>query len=127
MLSLPDDIQELIGSGPGQIAPATGYEISRLPDAESQRELAQAIVARHLSRDAVSEMVQGRVGKRNVASKLGRLSCKLDGGISVTVSSAEPLTWDDLLTALDHMRKQAKKLSDDGKDISALARLLRAS
>ena len=32
LLSLPDDIQELIGSGPGQIAPATGYEISRLPD-----------------------------------------------------------------------------------------------
>ena len=127
LLSLPDDIQELIGSGPGQIAPATGYEISRLPDAESQRELAQAIVAKHLSRDAVSEMVRGRVGKRNVAPKLGRLSCKLDGGISVTVSSAEPLTWDDLLTALDHMRKQAKKLSDDGKDVSALAKLLRAS
>ena len=88
LLSLPPDIQELIGSGPGQIAPATAYEMSRLPDEQSQRELAQAVVARHLPRDAVAEAVRGRVGKRNVAPKAGRLSCKLDGGISVTVSSA---------------------------------------
>ena len=45
-----------------------------------------------------------------------------------TVNKAgQPLTWDDLLSALDHIRKQAKKLCDDGKDITALARLLRAS
>ena len=127
LLSLPPDIQELIGSGPGQIAPATGYEISRLPDEQSQRELAQDVVARHLPRHAVAEAVQSKVGKRNVAPKAGRISCKLDGGISVTVSSGEPLTWDDLLTALDHLKKQAKKLYDDGKEISALARVLRAS
>ncbi len=127
LLSLPPDIQELVGSGPGQIAPATGYEISRLPDEQSQRELAQAVVARHLPRDAVAEAVQNKVGKRNVAPKAGRLSCKLGSGISVTVSSADTLTWDDLLTALDHLRKQAKKLYDDGKEVSALARVLRAS
>jgi ParB family chromosome partitioning protein len=127
LLSLPPDIQELVGSGPGQIAPATAYEISRLPDEQSQRELAQAVVTRHLPRDAVAEAVRGRIGKRNVAPKSGRLSCKLDGGISVTVTSGEPLTWDDLLTALDHLKKQAKKLCDDGKEVSALARLLRAS
>ena len=127
MLSLPPDIQELIGSGPGQIAPATGYELSRLPDEQSQRELAQAVVARHLPRDAVADAVRGRVGKRNVAPKAGRLSCKLDGGISVTVTSGEPLTWDHLLSALDQLKKQARKLCDDGKEVSALARLLRAS
>ena len=127
LLSLPPDLQDLIGSGPGQIAAATGYELSRLPDEQSQRELAQAVVAKHLPRDAVAEAVRNRVGKRNVAPKTGRLSCKLDGGISVTVSSGEPLTFDALLTALDHLRKQAKKLCEDGKEVSALARLLRAS
>ncbi len=128
LLSLPSDLQDLIGSGPGQIAAATGYELSRLPDEQSQRELAQAVVAKHLPRHVVAEAVQGKVGKRNVAPKAGRLSCKLDGGISITVSSGGgPLTWDDLLTALDHLKKQAKKLADDGKEVSALARLLRAS
>jgi ParB family transcriptional regulator, chromosome partitioning protein len=127
LLSLPADIQELVGSGPGQIAPATGYEISRLPDEQSMRELAQAVVTKHLPRQAVVEAVQARVGKRNIVPKAGRLSCKLDGGISVTVSSGEPLTWDHLLTALDHLKKQAKKLCDDGKEVSALSKVLRAS
>jgi ParB family chromosome partitioning protein len=127
LLSLPSDLQELVGSGPGQIAPASAYELSRLPDEQGQRKLAEDVIARNLSRDTVADLVRGRVGKRNVAPKAGRLSCKLDGGISVTVSSGEPLTWDDLLTALDHLKKQAKKLCDDGKEVSALARLLRAS
>lgn len=127
LLSLPADLQDLIGSGPGHIAPATGYELSRLPDEQSQREVAQAVIARNLPRHAVAELVQGRVGKRNVAPKAGRLAMKLDGGISLTVSSGDVLTWDGLLTALDHVRKQAKKLCDDGKDVSALARMLRSS
>jgi ParB family chromosome partitioning protein len=127
LLSLPPDVQELIGSGPGQIAPATGYELSRLPDEQSQRELAQAVVTRHLSRDVVADAVRGRIGKRNVTPKAGRLSVKLDSGIAVTVTSGEPLTWDHLLTALDQLRKQARKLCDDGKEVTALARLLRAS
>ena len=82
LLTLPADIQDQIGSGPGQIAPASAYELSRLPDEQSQRELAQAVIAKHLPRDAVADAVRGRVGKRNVAPKAGRLSVKLDGGIS---------------------------------------------
>jgi len=127
LLSLPADLQEMVGSGPGRIAPASAYELSRLPDEQSQRELAHAVVAKHMARDAVADAVRSRVGKRYVAPKAGRLSCKLDGGISVTVTSGDPLTWDDLLAALDQIKKQAKKLCDDGKEVSALARLLRAS
>jgi len=123
LLTLPLDIQELIGSGSGQIAPASAYELSRLPDEQSQRELAQAVVAKHMPRQSVVEAVQETVGKRNVTSKAGRIACKLDGGISVTVSSSgEPLNWKRLLTALDHLTKQAKKLSEEGgRELSALA------
>ena len=124
LLSLPADVQEMIGSGAGQIAPATGYEISRLPDEASQRELAHAVIARHMPRDAVADAVRARIGKRNVAPKQGRVSCELDGGISITVSSGEPLTWDGLLSALDYLKRQAKKLADEGgKEVSALSRL----
>jgi ParB family chromosome partitioning protein len=112
LLSLPADIQEQIGSGPGQIAPATGYEISRLPDEQSMRELAQAVVTRHLPRQAVVEAVQARVGKRNVASKGGRLSCK-HAGISITVCSGQPLTRAGVMQAIDHLKKQAQKLTDE--------------
>jgi len=125
LLSLPSDVQGLIGFGLGKIPPATGYELSRLPDEQSQRELAQDIISKRLSRDAVVEAVRGRIGKRNVTPKAGRLSCKLGGGISVTVTSGEPLTFQALLMAFDQLRRQAKKLSEEGREVADLARDVR--
>jgi ParB family chromosome partitioning protein len=125
LLSLPPDIQTLVDDG--KVPPAAAYEISRLPDEASQCELAQSVAAGKMNRDAVADAVRSRIGKRNVTPKAGRISCKLDGGVSITVSSGEPLNWDELLSALDVLRKQAKKLYEDGKDVTALARLLRAS
>ena len=105
---------------------SAAYNISRLDDPLVQLELADAVAGKRISRDGVAEEVRRRVGKRNVRPKAAWLSCK-SGHISVTVSSGQPLTFDDLMSALDHIRKQAKKTYDDGKDIAALARLLRAS
>ena len=125
LLTLPETIQALVDDG--RVSESAAYEIARVGDPEGQHELAQAVAAGRLTRDQVAEMVRGRIGKRNVTPKAGRLSCKLGGGISVTVSSGEPLTFDALLTALDHLRRQAKKLCDDGKEVSALSRVVRAS
>jgi ParB family transcriptional regulator, chromosome partitioning protein len=125
LLKLALEVQDLVASG--QLAGETAYMISRLPDEQEQRELAHAIVTQHLPRQAVAELVQAKVGKRNVRTPKGRVSCKLDGGVSVTVSTADALTWDGLLDALDSVRKQAKKLADKGDPVSALARVLRAS
>jgi ParB family chromosome partitioning protein len=126
LLRLPPEIQAMVGNGPGQVPPSAAYEISRLDDPQAQMELAQAVAGRRLNRDAVAEEVRRRVGRRNVKPKGAKLPLKLDGGISVTVSAAQPLTWDELLAALDVIRKQAKKAYDDGKEVTALARLLRA-
>lgn len=125
LLSLPEEIQAMVDDG--RVPESTAYEISRLPNEEGKHELARSVAAKKLGRDGVAEAVRQVIGKKVVRPKAGRLSCKLDGGISVTVSSGQPLTWDDLLAALDQIRKQAKKMYDDGKDVSALARLLRAS
>ena len=125
LLTLPEDIQTMVDDG--RVPETAAYELSRLPDEQSQRELAHAIASGHMNRDQAADVVRGRVGKRNIKPKAGRLSCKLDGGMTVTVSSGQALNFDDLLSALDHIRKQAKKLSDEGKDVAALARALRAS
>ena len=127
LLRLSPEIQAMVGTGPGQVPPSAAYEISRLDNPQSQLELAHAVAGKRISRDGVAEEVRNRVGRKNVRPKSSRLACRLEGGVSVTVSAGQPLTWDDLLSALDHLRKQAKKLCDDGKDITALARLLRAS
>jgi ParB family transcriptional regulator, chromosome partitioning protein len=127
LLKLPPSIQQMVGNGPGMVPPSAAYEISRLEDPQAQMELASAVAGRRMSRDGVAEAVRNRVGRRNVKPKGAKLPLRLDGGISVTVSAGQPLTWQELIDALDQIRKQAKKLCDDGKEVQALARMLRAS
>lgn len=125
LLSLPKAIQDFVDSG--QVPESAAYEISRLPDEQAQQELAQAVVAGRMKRDAVAEAVRSRVGKKNVAPKASRLSCHLDGGISLTLSSGQPLDWETILATLDRIRREARKLCDSGKDVAALAKSLHAS
>lgn len=126
LLTLPEDVQALVDCG--SIPESTAYELSRMPDEAGMRELARSVAAGRLTRQGVAEAVQRTVGKKHLAPKASRLSCRLDGGLSVTVcASAGPLTWDALLESLDRLRKEGRKLCDSGKDVSALAQVLRAS
>ena len=125
LLTLPDDVQTLVDGG--SVAESTAYELSRMPDETGMRELAHSVAAGRMNRQAVAEAVQRTIGKKNVAPKASRLSCRLDGGLSVTVTAGGPLTWDALLEGIERIRKEAKKLYENGKDVSALAQVLRAS
>lgn len=125
LLTLPDDIQAMVDDG--RVPESAAYEISRLQDAASQRELAEAVAARRMNRDAVAEAVRSKIGRRAVQPKASRVACRLEGGISLTLSSVQALTWEELLSALDQVRKEARKLCDSGKEVTALARVLRAS
>jgi ParB family chromosome partitioning protein len=120
LLTLPLDIQEMVDDG--RLAESTAYEISRLEGEQAQRELALAAVGGKLSREKVVDAVRGVVPKRNVVPRSSRVTAKL-GGLSITVSGAEPLTWQGLLDGLERLRKEAKKLCDGGKEINELARL----
>jgi ParB family chromosome partitioning protein len=125
LLTLPEDIQAMVDMG--QVPESSAYELSRHPDPEAQLDLAHAVAGKRINRDAVAEAVRSKVGRKNVKSKDSRLVCRIDGGVSVSVSADRPLDWDTLLTALDRVRREAKKLCDGGKDITALAQALRAS
>ena len=91
--------RQLVGNGPSQIAAESAYLLSRLPDEASQRELAQAIITQGLAPPGRRRSCpgEGRQTQRSARRK-GRVSCKLDGGVSVTVSTADALTWEGLLT-----------------------------
>jgi ParB family transcriptional regulator, chromosome partitioning protein len=121
LLTLPPDVQEMVDDG--RLAESAAYEISRLPGGEqAQRELALAAEGGKLNRERVVEAVRGAVPKRNVMPRASRVTTKV-GGLSITVSGAGPLTWQTLLDGLDALRKQARKLSEGGKEINELARL----
>lgn len=125
ILSLPEDIQAMVDDG--RVPESAAYEISRLPDVAAQRELALALADRRINRDGAAEIVRSLIGRKNVKPKGAKLPLRLDGGISVTVSAGQPLTWDDFNTAIDRIRREAKRLYENGKDLTELARLLRAS
>lgn len=125
LLTLPPDVQAMVDDG--RVSESAAYEISRLPDEVSQRDLAATVAAGRMNRDQAADAVRSRVGKKNVRPKAGRLPLRLEGGIAVTVSADKPLTWEEFNNAIDRIRKEARRLYENGKELTELARLLRAS
>jgi ParB family transcriptional regulator, chromosome partitioning protein len=118
LMTLPPDVQDMVDDG--RLAESAAYEIHRLPEAEAQRGLALLAAGKKLSREQVQEAVRGTIGKRNVTPRGGRLSCRLDGGVSITVARAgQPLSKADLAAAIERLRKEMKKLEDAGEPVLA--------
>jgi ParB family transcriptional regulator, chromosome partitioning protein len=61
LLELPADVQGRVEAG--ELAPSVAYEVSRLDDAEAQREVAGRVVAEGLQRDEVVEVVREASGR----------------------------------------------------------------
>ncbi|MDQ2623322.1 MAG: ParB/RepB/Spo0J family partition protein [Actinomycetota bacterium] len=78
LLKLPEDVQEQVEQG--VISPSSGYEVSRLKDERSQRELAARIVSEGLKRDEAGTAV----------GKTARPKAKKGGGAKV--GEAKPTT-----------------------------------
>lgn len=110
LLSLPDDIQALVDAG--AVPEGIAYEISRLRDPLAQRDMAAAVKAKTMNRQAVTEAVRAKIGSKQTKSKDSRLASRLDGGISVTVSAGQALTRANLLAASNFLRKEAGKLPE---------------
>lgn len=68
LLTLPEDIQKKIVEG-SDLNPAIGYELAKLPDEKSQRELAGEIIAKGLSSRKVKEKVQCLNARRKLEGK----------------------------------------------------------
>ena len=123
ILDLPEVLQKQIASGLLPVSVAA--ELRRINDPQAQLDLAAAITQGRMNRDQVASAVRNRVGQRKTAPKGGRIACRLDGGVSITLARAgETLTKADVLLAVDHLRKVAKKLEDDS---TAPASTLKAS
>jgi len=125
LLTLPADIQQHVDDG--LLPESSAYELTKLPDEESMREVANQIVVCRLNRDQVIEIVRLKVPKKNVQPKAGRVAGKLDG-VSFSFSfQAGELTPETLLKAIEQIRSKLKELQKSNQpDVSALADLLKA-
>jgi ParB family chromosome partitioning protein len=119
LLLLPPDVQQMVDDG--RVPESAGYELSRMPDVEMQRELAHAIAAGKLSRDSLQEAVRKVVGKRQKTPTGERLTYRLDSGVCVTVSRpGQVVTKADLQAAIARLREEMKKL--DSEELADFAR-----
>jgi ParB family chromosome partitioning protein len=62
LLELPADVQARVEGG--ELASTVAAELARLPDAEAQAEVAQAVVSEKLTRSEVAELVQAVKARR---------------------------------------------------------------
>jgi ParB family chromosome partitioning protein len=69
-LTLPEDVQEQVDAG--AIPPSAAYEIAKLDSQDEQRELAEEIVARRLTREATVKAVRTKTGRVQGEKKPGR-------------------------------------------------------
>ena len=126
LLTLPAEVQAMVDDG--RLVESAAYEVSRLPDADAQRQMAALIVASRLNRDQVIEAVRLKVGKKAVTPRAGKVAGKLDGVAFSFSFAAGELTPEALLAAIEKIRSKVKELQrGDHRDLSALADLLKAS
>jgi ParB family chromosome partitioning protein len=110
LLKLPATVQEQVEQG--TIGPATAYEISRVEDPETQRDLADQVVKEKMSRADAVEAVkkatakQSRGGKtKSKASKPDRLPAEIKhrgpNGCRVVIATAARHTLADVAADLE--------------------------
>jgi ParB family chromosome partitioning protein len=119
LLQLSPEIQARVDSG--EVPLSSAYAISRVADPAVQLSLADQAAAGSLTRDAL----QGRVRKKTSNGvKAKRVTCVV-GEHTVTVSGAQRMDLDGVLTVLGELAREARRARGQGLDVLTWVRVLR--
>ena len=99
LLDLPPDIQQKVESG--EIAARTAYELSKLSNEDSQRQLADQAAAGQLTISDASNAVRKRAGKAKAAPRGTRQVIVVENGWKVTITAQQKGTYDEIERALE--------------------------
>jgi ParB family transcriptional regulator, chromosome partitioning protein len=122
LLDLPEEVRVKIQIG--QIHKETGYYLSRLPEGEERARLLRQAIEGTLTRDNAARAVKSARSIPSDVASVSRVTCKLVGGRSLTVS-APSITLDSLIATLEDVLKEARKARPQGWDVSTLAKVFR--
>lgn len=124
ILTLPDDIQQLIASG--DIAASAGYELSRIDDKELQTDLAAKLASRSLTRDALSGIVKARNNPSMKGSKssTGRFTAPLGAGRAVTFVS-DALNVEGAINMIEELLVKLRKARSQGVSLGTFVQMLK--
>jgi len=103
LLRLPDDIRQRVDDG--EIAARAGYELSKLENADHQRQLADRAAADNLTHEETARLVCQHRGKRRRHHRVSpchtRLCFPTEQGWEVIVSASRKGTYDEIEQALE--------------------------
>jgi len=98
LLRLPPDVQDEVESG--AVSARAAYELSKLRDDDSKRELARQAAKGKLTHDQAAKAVRQRKGKPLARRRGASRTFFADNGWKVTVSSPNKGSYHDILAAL---------------------------
>jgi ParB family chromosome partitioning protein len=122
LLKLPLEIQTLIETG--TIPESSGYELARVENEETRKNLIEAILAGRMTRDALAAEVRKLKGRDPSRPSRDRIQCRFENGLSFTLSRDEPIDFEVLLESLNRMRKVVTEMKRNGDDPGDLAKFV---
>jgi len=106
LLKLPEDVQAKVAAG--QVSPRAAYEISRIPDDDARRTLAEQAAAKAITHEDAARRARKQRGKTSSTSRGVRQTFLATAGWKVVVTSNHKGTYHEvekaLLEALEEVR-----------------------
>lgn len=112
LLDLPDEVQEQVTSG--QISARSAYEISKLPNPETQTALAKKTAAGELTHGQTVGAVRQRQGKPKPTPRTTRLTFDGDDGWKIIVSAPRKGTYFEIEHALSLALEEVRHRINSG-------------
>jgi ParB family transcriptional regulator, chromosome partitioning protein len=113
LLKLPEAVRDRVDAG--TLAPSVAYEISQLPRAEDQSDLAEQTAARGLTRSEVAAAVKAKAAGKSAPVKR---EVRLDDGTRITITG--PAAAEGIEATVSALRQAAKRLAAEaGRDRAA--------
>lgn len=121
LLTLPDSLQAHVASG--AIPPDVGYRLARIEDSEEQARLADEVLGKRLTRDALARK-RGRFRRAEETKRGSRVTAALGMGRTMTFVGNE-LTLDSMVECLEQLLAKARKARGQGLTLTTFASTLR--
>ena len=112
LLKLPEEIQEQVKTG--EVSARSAYEISKIPNAETQTDLAKKAAAGELSHSQAANAVRQRQGKPKPSPRTTKQTFFGDNGWKVIVSAPRKGTYFEIEEALSSALEEVRHRINSG-------------
>jgi ParB family chromosome partitioning protein len=115
LLDLPEDVQRRVNDG--HLAARSAYELSRLPNESTQRQLADKATSGKLTHAQAKTAVKQLKGKASSKKRGFKQTFFADNGVRITASAPSKITYDAVEIALDQALEEVRHYIAQGRTV----------